>query len=255
MTLFSLTECFMSHADYTDSYIAIACMCLRTEISSKLRAVLAMRYPCNPRHPRETRKTCSYVLLSKAPYAIASDEMRLSWPFRSLLARPRFGNGLCHRLRRDALELDAGGDVFFELHLGAEEDAVSADILRGTELLTRHGIAAVALALQTDGERAEVVEHHATACEQRLGDEGFDTCQYGHDVTLGDGGSEGDVIGQLSEVIIASLHCGTLEVVHIRVLGVAALGHFVGNCHVLSFFVNGQQSTDNSQPPETNVSR
>ena len=114
--------------------------------------------------------------------------MRLSWPFRSLLARPRFGNGLRHRLRRDALELDASGDVLFELHLGAEEDAVTADILRGTEVLTRHGLAVVALALQTDGERTEVVEHHATTCEQRLGDEGFDTCQYGHDVTLGDGG-------------------------------------------------------------------
>ena len=49
MTLFSLTECFMSHADYadyTDSYIAIACMCLRTRtlgIADKLRAVLAMQ--------------------------------------------------------------------------------------------------------------------------------------------------------------------------------------------------------------------
>ena len=113
---------------------------------------------------------------------------------------------------------------------------MTADILRGTELLALHGLAVVALALQTDGERTEVVEHHATTCEQRLGDEGFDTCQYGHDVTLGDGGGEGDVVGQLFEVIIASLHCGTLEVVHIRVLGVAALGHFVGNCHSLFLF-------------------
>ena len=55
---FSLTERFMSHADYTDyadSYIAIACMCLRDESTRHSRQAASI--PCDAafREIREIR--------------------------------------------------------------------------------------------------------------------------------------------------------------------------------------------------------
>ena len=127
---------------------------------------------------------------------------------------------LIHHIRADSLQREAFGDVLFELYLGAEDDAVATDEGRGREVVALHGFLVVALALDADVERAEVVEHHTLAAKQSLGDEGFDTCQHGHDVTFGTGGGEGDVVGEVLERVVASLHCGTLEVIHFGILGV-----------------------------------
>ena len=144
--------------------------------------------------------------------------------------------GLRQSFARDALDLDVLGDSVLELHLGTEDDAVDANHLRGLELGVAETRGVVALALQGDVERAEVVEHYALTAQERLGDEGFDTCQHGHDVTLGTGGGEGDVFGELLKSVVTSLHGSAFEVVYIGILGVAALGHFVGNRHRFFLF-------------------
>ena len=79
---------------------------------------------------------------------------------------------------------------------------MAANHLRGLELGVAEGGSVVALALQGDVERAEVVEHYALTAQERLGDEGFDTCQHGHDVTLGTGGGESDILGEVIEMNI-----------------------------------------------------
>ena len=68
-----------------------------------------------------------------AIYAIASDEMRFSENSaeRSLLSRSRFGNGLRHRLRRDALQREVLGDLLLECRIGTEHDLVALDHGRG----------------------------------------------------------------------------------------------------------------------------
>ena len=144
-----------------------------------------------------------------------------------------WGRPLLHRIRAESLQRKALGDILFELDLGAEDDAVTLDVVRGAELLVGHSLTGVALALDADVERAQVVEHHATACEQGLGDEGFDTCQHGHDVTFGTGGGEGDIFGKVIEAIVGVLHCGAFEIIHFGILGVGTFDYFVGNCHVV----------------------
>ena len=85
------------------------------------------------------------------------------------------------------------------------------------------------LALDADVEGSEVIEHHAAAVEQGLGDEGLDAVEHGHRVTLGHGGGEGDIIHQIIEGVVTILHCSILVVGYIGVLGVAASVYFVDN--------------------------
>ena len=59
----------------------------------------------------------------------------------------RVAKKLLHRVRRDTLQRDARGDIFFESYLRAEHDAVSLDVLRGGELGVVHLCLGVALAL------------------------------------------------------------------------------------------------------------
>ena len=70
------------------------------------------------------------------------------------------------------------------------EDAMALDLLRGREVLGAEHLFGVALALQTDGEGSQVIEHHAAAVEQGLDDEGLDGGQHGHGIALGHGGGE-----------------------------------------------------------------
>ena len=81
-------------------------------------------------------------------------------------------------------------------------------------------------------ERAEVVEHHAAACEERLHDEGVDTGEHGHGVTLGIAGGKGDVVRQVVKVIVIGLHGTRCEVLDaICAIRVLAFSNLVGNRH------------------------
>ena len=98
-----------------------------------------------------------------------------------------------------------------------------------------------ALAVNADDERAEVIEHYATATEQRLHDEGFDTCQYGHSVTLGTGGGEGDILCQVIEGVVVHLHRATRCIGSaVYTVGILAFEYFVIDCH--NSFLFGQRT-------------
>ena len=136
---------------------------------------------------------------------------------------------LRHHLARHALEAETFAERLLELHLGLELEGPPLDHRRGREVLGSHALGIIALTAHAHDEGSEVVEHHATASEQRLGDEGFDTCQHGHDVTLGTGGGESDILGEVIEIIVTVLDSYSVEIIHFGVLGVAALDHFVSN--------------------------
>ena len=114
---------------------------------------------------------------------------------------------LRHRLGADALELDAQREFPLEGRFGAEVDGIALDLLAGEEALLLHVGLGEALRADADDEVAEVVEHHASSCEQGTLDEGFDTCQHGERVGLGTGGRVGDVVGEVVERVVAGLRC------------------------------------------------
>ena len=138
--------------------------------------------------------------------------------------------GLRHRIARDTLVADTLGEFLLELGLGAEVHMPALDHLRGSEILALQGSLGEALGGESHDERAELVEHHATTVEERLHDEGFDTGEHCHGVTLGAGGGKGDVVRQVLEIIVTGLHGTGSEVVDtILAVRVLAFSNFVGN--------------------------
>ena len=163
---------------------------------------------------------------------------------------------LRHRLRRYALQREVRSHGLFQCGIGAEHDLVPLDHRGGSEVLGAHRLIGVALALQGHLEAAEVVEHHQLTFGEGLDDMVLHAEEHGAAVGLRHGGAVVDAAGQLVQGELTRLDGLTVEILGaLDTLRILYSLDCVGNWHGFSFFVNGQQSTDNSQPPETNVNR
>ena len=115
---------------------------------------------------------------------------------------------------------------------------MAPDVGRGRELGVAEGRLLETLAVDADDERAQVVEHYALPVEERLLHLGADGSEHGHGVGLGDGGTLGDVLGEVVEVVGAGVAGLTAQIVlRVGTLGVLTLGYFVGNRHNRQFLV------------------
>ena len=102
---------------------------------------------------------------------------------------------------------------------------------RGREVFGCHALSVVALSLEGHLEASEVVEHHYLSLNQCFGDEVFDCLEDGCCVGFGDGCRGVDVACEVGEVVLAFLHRFARKVIHLGILGIAALGYFVRNWH------------------------
>ena len=80
------------------------------------------------------------------------------------------GRPLLQHVRRDALQREVVCHGLLECGLGAEHDAVTLDVFRGTELLVLHRLTGVALAFERYLESTDVFEHHHLTLVESLDD-------------------------------------------------------------------------------------
>ena len=134
-------------------------------------------------------------------------------------------------IRADSLQRKVHSDRLFEDDIGAEHDAVTSDVRRGRELLILHRLAVVALALERHLEAAEVVEHDYLSLGEGFDDVLLHALEHGIAVALRHGGAVVDALGQLLHGELTGLDGCTVEILHLRILGVSYFLYCVGNGH------------------------
>ena len=138
---------------------------------------------------------------------------------------------LRHRLRRDALQRELLSHLVLEASIGAEDDAVSLDHLRGLEVLRGKHLLGIALSLEGYLETAKVVEHHHQTFGEGFCNMVLHTLEHRVAVGLRDGGAVVDALGEFLHGELTGLDGGSVEIVGIGVLGIAYFLYCVSDWH------------------------
>ncbi len=131
-----------------------------------------------------------------------------------------------------ALQLAVHADVLEKVGLGAEADVHLLDVRAGLERIGGDDALGETLAGDVRLKGTDLAQHNALALQQVRLDELLGGGEHGHDVGLGGGGGELDVLGEALEVVVAGLDGmvgGILDA--LGTLGIGALDDLISDRH------------------------